>query len=175
LASIRTGILIGVLRTELAERGFATLSVQMPVLARTHAAKTTRRCFPMRGNCFAADCVAARHGYARIASCRTAWRRDGRMPGSRNATMNVIDAWVPVACCPAGQPAARSRCSRSSAEAIFAEVLSPREITAQGILPRWLLGDHRVERRRSFTSGCGVKRLAAAIAPFIARCRLAPC
>ena len=161
--------LIGVLRTALADRGFATLSVQMPVLAADARRDDYAPLYPDAGERLAAA-VAWLHdkGYAHIAvvshsmgaAMVDAWlgQQDER----------VIDAWVPVGMFVGFASRPRQPVLDVVAERDFPDVLALARTRAPKLpndgcsAPLTVAGtDHYF--------GDAAPRLAAAIAPFIGR------
>ena len=161
--------LIGVLRTELAERGFATLSVQMPVLAADARREDYAALFPDAGERLAAA-IAWLHdnGYARIAIVSHSMGAAMVNAWLAQQDENVIDAWVPVGMFVplASQP--RQPVLDVVAERDFAEVLSLAK-SREARLPRDGCSAAITVSGADHYFGDAASRLAAAIAPFIAR------
>ena len=161
--------LIGVLRSALADLGFATLSVQMPVLAADAPRDDYAELFPDASERLAAAATWLRaKGYARIAvvshsmgaAMVNAWLADAeRIPASTPGFPSGCSFRSPRRC--------GSRCSTSSPSAIFPKCSRMRrrvrrQLRDDGcsapLLDRW----HRSLFRRMPRA-----RLASAIAPFI--------
>ena len=161
--------LIGVLRTVLAERGFATLSVQMPVLAADAARDDYADLYPDAGERLSAAVAWLRaRGYAHVAvvshsmgaAMVNAWlgQQDER----------VVDAWVPV-----GMFAPLSTRPRQPTLDVVAERDFPEVLAQVGARAAKLPAD-RCSASLTISGtdhyfGDAAPRLAAAIAPFIAR------
>ena len=90
--------MIGGVRTRLADAGFTTLSVQMPVLAADAPRDDYRATLPEAGDRIAAAIAWLRARGVREGSrsSRTAWARRWSTPIWRDRTPLRIDAWVPV-------------------------------------------------------------------------------
>jgi len=67
--------MIGTLRTELADRGFATLSIQMPVTGGRRQERRLSADLSRGGRAALPEAVGflKAKGYTQLASCRTAW------------------------------------------------------------------------------------------------------
>jgi hypothetical protein len=160
--------LIGVLRMALADRGFATLSVQMPVLAADAPREDYGALYPDAGERLASAVGWLRaKGYARIAivshsmgsAMVDAWL--ARAPPG-------VDAWVPVGMMVPFTVAPRQPVLDVVAERDFAEALAAtRARKAQ--LPRDACSGALVVSGTDHYFGDAAPRLAEAIAPFIAR------
>ncbi|HKU86019.1 MAG TPA: DUF3530 family protein [Casimicrobiaceae bacterium] len=161
--------LIGVLRTSLADRGFATLSVQMPVLAADAPREGYGALFPDAGERLASAVAWLRgKGYARIAivshsmgsAMTDAWLASAPPPG--------VDAWVPVGMMdpftvPPRQPIFDVVAERDFPEALVASKARKAQLPRDGCSGALVVSgtDHYF--------GDAAPRLAEAIAPFIAR------
>ena len=89
--------LIGALRTELAERGFATLSVQMPVLAADAPRDGYRDLFPAAGEQLEAAARWLRgKGYAKIGIVSHSMGAAMVDAAFARSDALSVDAWVPV-------------------------------------------------------------------------------
>ena len=161
--------LIGVLRTELAERGLATLSVQMPVLAADARRDDYVALFPDAGERLGAA-IAWLHdnGYARIAIVSHSMGAAMVDAWLAEQEENVIDAWVPI-----GMLVPFSRQSRHPlldvvAERDFPDVLALAKSRAAK-LPRDGCSATITVTGTDHYFGDAASRLAAAIAPFIER------
>ena len=140
--------LIGVLRTALADRGFATLSVQMPVLAADARSDAYGKLFPDAGERLRAAVAWLRaRGYARIAIVSHSMGAAMTDAWLARAPLGV-DAWVPV-----GMMEAFAVPPRQPVLDVVAERDFPKALVVSGT-------DHYF--------GDAATRLAEAIAPFIA-------
>ena len=161
--------LIGVLRTALADAGFATLSVQMPVLAADAPRDAYADLFADAGARLSAAVSWLRDkGYARLAvvshsmgaSMTNAWLADPKAP--------AIDAWVPVGMFADFAAPPRQPVLDVVAERDFADVLAKSGTRASRLrndgCSRALVVDGT-----DHYFGDAAARLAAAIAPFIAK------
>jgi alpha/beta superfamily hydrolase len=160
--------LIGVLRTALADRGFATLSVQMPVLAADARSDAYGTLFPDAGERLTAAVAWLRaRGYARIAivshsmgaAMTDAWL--ARAPPG-------VDAWVPVGMMDRFAVPPRQPVLDVVAERDFPEALEASE-ARKAQLPRDACSGSLVVSGTDHYFGDAATRLAEAIAPFIAR------
>lgn len=167
--------LIGTLRTALAERGFATLSVQMPVLAAEAKREDYADLFPLAGERLAAAAAWLRgRGYQRIAivshsmgaAMANAWLARSPQPG--------VDAWVPIGMFVAFATKPRTPVLDVVAERDFPDALSQAttrtaQLAADGCsAPLVVAGtDHYF--------GDSAARLAAAITPFLVRALSGDC
>lgn len=160
--------LIGVLRTALADRGFATLSVQMPVLAADARSAEYRTLFPDAGERLTAAVSWLRaKGYARIAivshsmgsAMVDAWLASAP-PG--------VDAWVPVGMMDPFTAPPREPVFDVVAERDFPEALAASK-ARKTQLPRDACSGALVVSNTDHYFGDAAPRLAEAIAPFIAR------
>jgi hypothetical protein len=160
--------LIGVLRTALADRGFATLSVQMPVLAADARSDEYGTLFPDAGERLTAAVSWLRgKGYARMAivshsmgaAMTDAWL--ARAPPG-------VDAWVPV-----GMMNPFSVRPRQPVLDVVAQHDFPQALAASKARKAQLPGDACSEALvvsgTDHYFGDAAPRLAEAIAPFIAR------
>ena len=159
---------IGVLRTALADRGFATLSVQMPVLAADAPSDQYGTLFPDAGERLTAAVSWLRaKGYARIAivshsmgsAMTDAWLAHAP-PG--------IDAWVPVGMMDPFTVPPRQPVLDVVAERDFPQALSASK-ARKPQLPRDACSGSIVVGNTDHYFGDAAPRLAEAIAPFIAR------
>jgi alpha/beta superfamily hydrolase len=161
--------LIGVLRTTLADQGFATLSVQMPVLAADAPRDDYQALFADAGERLTAA-VAWLHdnGYAHVAvvshslgaAMVNAWlaQHDER----------VVDAWVPVGMFVAFASRPREPVLDVVGERDFPEVLAAAKArTAK--LPGDGCSASQVIAGADHYFGDAAQRLAASIAPFVER------
>lgn len=167
--------LIGVLRTALADAGFATLSVQMPVLAADAPRDEYVELFPDAGERLTAATAWLRgKGYSRIgvvshsmgAAMVNAWLARG--------AERSIDAWVPVGmfvpfAAPPRQPVLDVVAERDFPEALSHARERAAQLPADGCsAPLAVAGtDHYF--------GDAAARLAAAIAPFLTRALAGNC
>jgi alpha/beta superfamily hydrolase len=160
--------LIGVLRTALADRGFATLAVQMPVLAADARSDTYGTLFPDAGERLTAAVAWLRaRGYARIAivshsmgaAMTDAWL--ARVPPG-------VDAWVPVGMMEPFAVPPRQPVLDVVAERDFPKALEASE-ARKAQLPRDACSRALVVSGTDHYFGDAAMRLAEAIAPFIAR------
>jgi alpha/beta superfamily hydrolase len=161
--------LIGVLRTALADQGFATLSLQMPVLAAEAPRDGYVDLFPDAGERLdAATAWLRAKGYARIgvvshsmgAGMVNAWL--GRYAGS------VVDAWVPVGLLVPFAAPLRQPVLDVIAERDFPEVLAHAKTRANQ-LPHDTCSAALVIAGTDHYFGDAAARLASTIAPFIKR------
>ena len=156
--------LIGVLRTALADRGFATLSVQMPVLAADARRDDYPPLFPDAGERLAAA-IAWLHdkGYARIAVVSHSMGAAMVNAWLAQQDERVVDAWVPV-----GMFVAFASRSRQPVLDVVAERDFPtwarRKTRARS--SRQDGARRRHGRRTDHYFGDSAPRLAAVIAPF---------
>lgn len=161
--------LIGVLRTELAERGFATLSVQMPVLAADARREDYVALFPDAGERLGSAIAWLHgHGYARIAVVSHSMGAAMVDAWLAEQDESVIDAWVPI-----GMSVPFSRQSRHPvldvvAERDFPDVLALAKSRAAR-LPRDGCSATITVTGTDHYFGDAASRLAATIAPFIER------
>lgn len=165
---------VGSLRTLLADAGFATLSVQMPVLAADAPRDDYALAFPEAGDRIAAALAMLRDkGYARVAI--VSHSMGASMADAYLARRDAvpIGAWVPI-----GMPVAFSRRPREPVLDVLAQTeLAPVIEQAPG-------------RRKALEEGCSrqvtiagadhyfdgeTKALAAAIASFLARVAAGTC
>lgn len=160
--------LIGVLRTALADRGFATLSVQMPVLAADARRDDYIALFPDAGERLT-SAVAWLHakGYARVAivshSMGSAMVDAWLARGSAS-----VDAWVPVGMLVPFAVAPRQPVLDVVAERDLPDALSASKMRKPQ-LPRDACSGALVVGGTDHYFGDAAPRLAEAIAPFIAR------
>jgi alpha-beta hydrolase superfamily lysophospholipase len=161
--------LIGVLRAALADEGFATLSVQMPVLAADAPRDAYVDLFPDSGERLAAAIEWLRgKGHLRIAvvshsmgaSMVNAW-----LAGSTKAG---VDAWVAVGLLVPFATPLRQPVLDVIAERDFPEVLT-HATTRAGQLPHDACSAARVIAGTDHYFGAASMQLASAIAPFIRR------
>ena len=167
--------LIGVLRTDLAERGFATLSVQMPVLAADAPRGDYEALFGDAGERLTAA-VAFLHdnGYAHVgvvshslgAAMVNAWL------GTHDE--RVVDAWVPIGMFVAFASRPREPVLDVVAERDFPDVLAAASGRASK-LPSGGCSASQVVSGADHYFGDAAQRLAAAIAPFLARALAGQC
>jgi pimeloyl-ACP methyl ester carboxylesterase len=162
--------LIGVLRTALADRGFATLSVQMPVLPADAPRDDYVTLFPDAGERLGAAAAWLRdRGYPRIAvvshsmgaAMVNAWLAESAQP--------AIAAWVPVGMFVPFAAAPRQPVLDVVAERDFPEALSESKIRAQRFMRDGCSAALVVDGTDHYFDGGAAARLAAAIAPFIQR------
>ena len=160
--------LIGVLRIALADRGFATLSVQMPVLAADAPRDDYGALFPDAGERLtSAVAWLSAKGYARVAivshsmgsAMVDAWL--ARAPPG-------VDAWVPVGMLVPFAVAPRQPVLDVVAERDFPEALSTSK-ARKPRLPRDACSGTLVVSGTDHYFGDAAPRLAEAVAPFIAR------
>jgi alpha/beta superfamily hydrolase len=161
--------LIGVLRAALADRGFATLSVQMPVLAADATRDEYAALFPVAGERLGAA-IAWLHdnGYPRIAIVSHSMGAAMVNAWLAQQDESVIDAWVPVGMSVpmASQP--RQPVLDVVAERDFPEVLSLAKSRAAR-LPHDGCSATIIVSGTDHYFGDAASRLAATIAPFIER------
>ena len=161
--------LIGVLRTDLAERGFATLSVQMPVLAADAARGDYEALFGDAGERLTAA-VAFLHdnGYAHVAV--VSHSLGAAMVNAWLATHDegVVDAWVPIGMFVAFASRPREPVLDIVGERDFPDVLAAARMRAAQ-LPSGGCSASQVMSGADHYFGDAAQRLAAAIAPFLVR------
>jgi alpha-beta hydrolase superfamily lysophospholipase len=161
--------LIGVLRSELADRGFATLSVQMPVLAADARRDDYVDLFPDAGERLAAAVAWLHgHGYARIAIVSHSMGAAMVNAWLAEQDENVIDAWVQVGMFVPMARQPRHPVLDVVAERDFPEVLSLARWRAAR-LPRDGCSATVTVTGTDHYFGDAASRLADMIAPFIAR------
>lgn len=161
--------LIGVLRSELADRGFATLSVQMPVLAADARRDDYVDLFPDAGERLAAAIAWLHgHGYARIAIVSHSMGAAMVNAWLAEQDENVIDAWVPIGMFVPMARQPRHPVLDVVAERDFPEVLSLARSRAAR-LPRDGCSATVTVTGADHYFGDSASRLSAMIAPFIAR------
>jgi alpha-beta hydrolase superfamily lysophospholipase len=161
--------LIGVLRSELADRGFATLSVQMPVLAADARRDDYVDLFPDAGERLAAAVAWLHgHGYARIAIVSHSMGAAMVNAWLAEQDENVIDAWVQVGMFVPMARQPRHPVLDVVAERDFPEVLSLARSRAAR-LPRDGCSATVTVTGTDHYFGDAASRLAATIAPFIER------
>ena len=162
--------LIGVLRTALADRGFATLSVQMPVLAADAPRDDYASLFPDAGERLSAAAAWLRdRGYLRLAvvshslgaAMVNAWLAD---PAQKS-----IAAWIPVGMFVPFAAAPRQPVLDVVAERDFPEAIAESKMRAQRLLNDGCSAGLVVAGTDHYFEGGSATRLAAAIAPFIKR------
>ena len=167
--------LIGGLRTGLADAGFATLSVQMPVLAATAARDDYEALFPEAGERIAAAIAfLKRHSIDRVAI--VSHSMGASMVNAYLARPDAarIDAWVPIGMLVDFSVPVKEPVLDVTAENDFPEVREavprrpsqlPRDACTKQIV---ITGtDHYMENRQ--------KELVAAIVPFLVRAMAGKC
>ena len=161
--------LIGVLRNALADHGFATLSVQMPVLAADAQRDDYPPLFPDAGERLAAA-IAWLHdkGYARIAVVSHSMGAAMVNAWLAQQDERVVDAWVPVGMFVAFAGRPRQPVLDVVAERDFPDVLALAK-TRAAKLPHDGCSAPLTVGGTDHYFGDSAPRLAAAIAPFIAR------
>jgi predicted alpha/beta-fold hydrolase len=168
--------LIGVLRTALAERGFATLSVQMPVLAADALRDKYSSLFPDAGERLSAAAAWLRdRGYRRLAvvshsmgaAMVNAWLAE---PGRAR-----VDAWVPVGMFVPFAAAPRQPVLDVIAERDFPEAIAEAKVRARRLMQDGCSAALVVDGTDHYFDGSAAERLAAAIAPFIERALAGGC
>jgi len=161
--------LAGVLRTALAERGFATLSVQMPVLAADARRDDYPPLFPDAGERLAAA-VAWLHdkGYARIAVVSHSMGAAMVNAWLAQQDERVIDAWVPVGMFVAFASRPRQPVLDTVAERDFPDVQALAKTRAAKLPQDGCSAPLSVDGADHYF-GDSAPRLVTAIAPFIAR------
>lgn len=169
--------IIGVLRGALAERGFATLSVQMPVLAADARRDDYTPLFPDAGERLGAAIAWLHgHGYARIAIVSHSMGAAMVNAWLAEHDESVIDAWVPVGMFVpmASQP--RQPVLDVVAERDLPEVLSLARSRAARLRHDGCSAVVTVSGAdHYFGDAASASRLVAAIAPFIARAMTDKC
>jgi pimeloyl-ACP methyl ester carboxylesterase len=167
--------LIGVLRSELVDLGFATLSVQMPVLAADAPRDDYADLFPDANERLAAAATWLRaKGYARIAvvshsmgaAMVNAWLAD--------AKESRIDAWVPVGMFVPFAAPLRQPVLDVVAERDFPDVLSHAKTRAHQLRGDSCSAPLLIDGTDHYF-GNAAARLASAIAPFITRALAGDC
>lgn len=161
--------LIGVLRTELADRGFATLSVQMPVLEADARRDDYTALFPDAAERLAAAVGWLRdNGYARIAVVSHSMGAAMVSAWLAQQDERVIDAWVAVGMFVplAGRP--RQPVLDVVAEQDFADVLALAKTRAAKLPPDGCSASLIVGSADHYF-GDSAQRLTAAIVPFMTR------
>ena len=160
--------LIGVLRTALADHGFATLSVQMPVLAADAPREDYVALYPDAGERLAAAVAWLRaKGYARVAIVSHSMGSAMVDAWLARAPPNV-DAWVPVGMLVPFTVAPRQPVLDVVAERDFPDALSASK-ARKPRLPRDSCSGSLVIGNTDHYFGDAAPRLAEAIAPFMAR------
>ncbi len=167
--------LIGGLRTGLADAGFATLSVQMPVLASTAARDDYAALFPQAGERLAAAIAFLKgQGVGRIAI--VAHSMGASMVNTYLARPDAarIDAWVPVGMLVDFSHMPREPVLDVTAENDFREVREaiprrPAQLPRDACTKQVVIAgtDHYVENRQT--------ELVAAIVPFLQRAFAGAC
>jgi alpha/beta superfamily hydrolase len=161
--------LIGVLRTALAERGFATLSVQMPVLAADAARDDYTDLFPDAGERLSAAVAWLRaRGYTHVAVVSHSMGAAMVNAWLAQQDERVVDAWVPVGMFVPLAARPRQPTLDVVAQRDFPEVLE--QVGARAAqLPADRCSASLTIAGTDHYFGDAAARLAAAIAPFIAR------
>ena len=167
--------LIGVLRTELPERGFATLSVQMPVLAADAPRDAYEALFADAGERLTAAVAFLRdNGYAHVAV--VSHSLGAAMVNAWLATHDerVVDAWVPVGMFVAFASRPREPVLDVVGERDFPDVLAAARTRALK-LPAGGCSASQVIAGADHYFGDAAQRLAASIALFLARAFAGQC
>jgi len=159
--------LIGGLRTGLADAGFATLSVQMPVLAATAARDDYAPLFPEAGERIAtAIAFLKTHGSERIAIVSHSMGASMVNAYLARPDAQRIDAWVPVGMLVEFQTAPKEPVLDVAAENDFPQVREAlprrsRQVPHDACTAQIVIGgtDHYMENRQ--------KELVNAIVPFL--------
>jgi predicted alpha/beta-fold hydrolase len=160
--------LIGVLRTELADRGFATLSVQMPVLAADAPRDDYAALHPDAGERLASAVAWLQgRGHARIAVVSHSMG-SAMVDAWLAHSQPRVEAWVPVGMMVPFAAAPRQPVLDVVAERDFPEALSAAK-ARKPQLPRDACSGSLVVGNADHYFGDAASRLVDAIAPFIAR------
>jgi hypothetical protein len=159
--------LIGVLRTTLADMGFATLSVQMPVLAADAPRDDYRALYDDAGERLSAAAAWLRnHGHARVAVVSHsvgAAMVDAWLAGGERA----IAAWVPIGMFAGFAVPPRQPVLDVVAERDFADVLAQARARATRLPADGCSAPLVVEGTDHYFGDAAAGRLASAIAPFL--------
>jgi pimeloyl-ACP methyl ester carboxylesterase len=161
--------LIGVIRTSLADLGFATLSVQMPVLAVDAPRDDYESLFPDAGERLssAVTWLVAR-GYSRIAVMSHSMGAAMVNAWLAATTPSSVRAWVPVGMFVPFAAAPRLPVQDVVAERDFPEAIAQAKVRAGQLMQDGCSAPLVVDGTDHYFDGAA-GRLAAAVAPFIKR------
>lgn len=167
--------LIGTLRSDLADRGFATLSVQMPVLAAGAGRNDYVPLFPEAGERLdAATKWLRNHGYTHIAIVSHSMGAVMVNAWLAQSTENRVDVWVPIGLMTTFASAPQEPILDVVAEHDFPEVLDAvKKRAAQ--LPRDRCSKSTEVSDTDHYFDTAARRLSEAIASFIARALRGEC
>jgi alpha-beta hydrolase superfamily lysophospholipase len=161
--------LIGVLRSALADRGFATLSVQMPVLAADAQRDDYPSLFPDAGERLAAAVGWLRDkGYAHVAIVSHSMGAAMVNAWLAQQDERVVDAWVPIGMSAAFASRPREPVLDVVAERDLPDVLALARVRAAKLPPDGCSAPLTVSGTDHYF-GDSAKHLAEAIVPFLTR------
>ena len=162
--------LIGVLRTTLADHGFATLSVQMPVLAADAPREDYESLFPDAGERLssAVAWLGAR-GYSRIAVLSHSMGAAMVNAWLAATTQASVGAWIPVGMFVPFATAPRLPVLDVVAERDFPEAIAQAKVRAGQLKQDGCSASLAFDGTDHYFDGGAAARLAAAVAPFIKR------